>query len=251
MSANEHKQFYELVCQGNNTMVSELIGRYCPKTKYCFGHETIFNKCLKGACEHGHLDIAKLLIQHGAHDLNGALSHTCSGKDSHFELANLLIDNGAKDWNRCLLHACANGHFELANLMISKGATNLKVALGIAFGGYNLKLVKLLMVKTKTPYSILLWDKYIVDDLVYAEYILAIDLQNSIKNNACIQFAKEFIFEMFEHGVAIESISISKTMQTMRSIIQEIKLFRNTTSESLTRILIPELIQVVNSYSLT
>ena len=107
-----------------------------------------FNLGLYGACEGGHLELAKLMIEKGANDFNSGLYGAC--EKGHFELVNLMLEKGANDFNWGLRGACEKGHFALANLMLEKGADDFNWGLyGACKEGY-LELAKLIIEKGAT-----------------------------------------------------------------------------------------------------
>ena len=76
---------------------------------------------LHGACQGGHLDIVKLMIEKGSNDWEWALLYACIG--GHIDMVKLMIEKGAGNWNGGLKYACCGGHMEIVKLMIEKGAT--------------------------------------------------------------------------------------------------------------------------------
>jgi len=83
------------------------------------------------ACMDGHVQVAKLLLDHGA-DVNMPPDSyesplTLSACGGHFELASLLIERGANleevndEGYTPLMEASREGHDDIVNLLISKG----------------------------------------------------------------------------------------------------------------------------------
>ena len=53
-----------------------------------------------------HIELAKLMIEHGTNNWNSGLSSACIG--DHIELAKLMIEHGANDFNGGLHDACTS-----------------------------------------------------------------------------------------------------------------------------------------------
>ncbi len=53
---------------------------------------------------------------------NNLLYEAC--RSSHIEIVKLMIEHGANDWNTGLYDACQGGHIEIVKLMIEHGANN-------------------------------------------------------------------------------------------------------------------------------
>jgi hypothetical protein len=102
-----------------------------------------FDQGLRSACEGGHLELANLMIKHGANDFDRGLRGAC--EKGHLKLVNLMIKHGANDFNRGLYDACEGGHLELANLMIKHGANDFSGGLYYACEGGHLELVNLMI----------------------------------------------------------------------------------------------------------
>lgn len=81
---------------------------------------TFWNHGLYGACQGSYIDLAELMIENGADNLDQAFYHACLG--GHLSSVELLISKGVTHWNHGLSGACSGGHIDLADLMISKGA---------------------------------------------------------------------------------------------------------------------------------
>lgn len=89
-----------------------------------------WNGGLIRACQISCLNMAKLMINHGATNLNECLVIACmckptqALKSGNLAIAELLIAKGANDWNEGLKNAYSVKNMTLAMLMISHGATN-------------------------------------------------------------------------------------------------------------------------------
>lgn len=88
-------------------------------------------KALMEACMDGHVQVARLLLDHGA-DVNMPPDSyesplTLSACGGHFELASLLIERGANleevndEGYTPLMEASREGHDDIVNLLITKG----------------------------------------------------------------------------------------------------------------------------------
>ncbi len=76
---------------------------------------------LHGACQGGHIEIVKLMIEKGASQWNWALSYACVG--GHMDIVKLMIDLGGDNWNWGLRRACTGGHIDIIKFLIEKGAS--------------------------------------------------------------------------------------------------------------------------------
>ena len=104
-----------------------------------------FHYAMKGACLGGHLELAQLMIDHGANDWNSALYHSCEG-GSH-KVVDLLIRKGADNWNNGLWGACAGGHKELVEAMIARGANCFDHPFITACAGGHLEVAQFMFTK--------------------------------------------------------------------------------------------------------
>jgi len=95
------------------------------------------------ACEHGHLEIVKLMIDQGATNWNNGLYIAC--KYGHLEIVKLMIEQGATDWNTGLEGACYSGNIEIVKLMIEQGATDWNYGLYIAFREEHMEIIHLMI----------------------------------------------------------------------------------------------------------
>lgn len=143
------------VCgSGNAKMVKFFIKTYKENIE--------LNTGLKNACLCGNLDIVKILVNKGAHNLDSGLINAClkgnieivkymthkgalaSGNGNIFysaciggnmEIINYMIENGFNNlalWDLGLCGACQGGHMDIINHMIEKGANNWNEALSAA-----------------------------------------------------------------------------------------------------------------------
>ena len=122
-------------CYGGNIETLNLIlsrGCYDINMKDIYGAT-----CLHIACQHGHLEIAKYLINLGAnmHDEDDhnmtCLFYTClSNNDAHVNVSivNSLIEKGINihkvnnDGETCLFFACINNAYDVARVLIDNGS---------------------------------------------------------------------------------------------------------------------------------
>jgi hypothetical protein len=81
------------------------------------------------ACQNGHVEVAKKLIEQGANvngtDVGGFSPLYIAALNGHVEVTQLLIDSGsyAADFNQEILVVCeAKGHHEIVELLIQEGA---------------------------------------------------------------------------------------------------------------------------------
>jgi hypothetical protein len=80
-----------------------------------------FNCLLCDACRLGHINMVRLMINHGATDYENGLKAVCLGGDTpgHIEIATLMVTLGAKNWIEGYPHGLE--HPRMAELMISMG----------------------------------------------------------------------------------------------------------------------------------
>jgi FOG: Ankyrin repeat len=120
----------------------------------CVSASTILDTSLRLACENGHLEVAKFLVEKGAnihasYDL--ALQWAC--KNGHLEVTKFLVEKGANihvynDW--ALKLACSKNHLEVAKFLVDKGANihaDNDCALAWACGFGHLEVTKFLVNK--------------------------------------------------------------------------------------------------------
>jgi len=119
------------------------------------------------ACEKGHLEVVRLLMDRGA-DLEKADNTGCTplliacGR-GHLEVARLLLDRGAdtekadSNGETPLSDACYKGHLEVARLLIDRGANkeaadeNGDNPLRLACYRGHIEIIKLLLQRGATP----------------------------------------------------------------------------------------------------
>lgn len=79
---------------------------------------------LSSACEYGHTEIAKLLIENGA-DINGGNPLYRASRYGHIEIVKLLLQYGPimdTEDGVALRYACDEGHIEIVKLLLKNGA---------------------------------------------------------------------------------------------------------------------------------
>jgi hypothetical protein len=94
---------------------------YVEDTLECARNGESIQLGLSGACQGGHIDLARLLNATGECDLDWGMVAACIG--GHEEIVSMMIKLGACDWDWALETACFKGHQKLISLMIQKGAT--------------------------------------------------------------------------------------------------------------------------------
>lgn len=110
-----------------------------------------FSSMLRLACENGHKEIVQIIIDRRTDVanvkkwLNKGLYGACLG--GHEELVNLMIRYGANDWQSGLFAACYGGHLEIVNLMIWCGADNWCYGFSGACAGGHRELINLMFNK--------------------------------------------------------------------------------------------------------
>lgn len=92
---------------------------------------TDWHSGLKGACQGGHLDIAKTMIDKFVTSIpwNDVLSHACIV--GNIDIVKLAIDNGACEWDQPFKNACGNGHINVIQSIIDNYRTNVCLTFGL------------------------------------------------------------------------------------------------------------------------
>lgn len=75
----------------------------------------ILNRGLNGACNGGHLNLIKYMIDHGANDLNSGLWHACQ---SNLKIVKYIIDFGVDPFYS-FYGACCSGNLEIVKYFIA------------------------------------------------------------------------------------------------------------------------------------
>ncbi len=92
----------------------------------------------------GHLKIVKYLFERGVEDSSGVISCVCHA--GHFEVLKYLIENGGRqDFGQGLQMASAKGYLEMVKYLIEHGAKEYNSALNHACGRGQLEVVKYLI----------------------------------------------------------------------------------------------------------
>lgn len=106
---------YFIMCKiGNVDLITDLI------TNHNYQHRRHYNEGLYGACYGGKNEVAAIMIDKGANQLNWGLHWACRG--GHIETVNFIIEKGANWWDWGLYGACHTGQMDALYLMIKKGA---------------------------------------------------------------------------------------------------------------------------------
>jgi hypothetical protein len=79
-----------------------------------------YNTGLEYACIHGHLDIAKYMVECGANNFNYGLWYAC--ENGHLDIVKYMVECGAYNFNNGLENACYNGRLDIAKYMVGCGA---------------------------------------------------------------------------------------------------------------------------------
>ena len=103
---------------------------------------------LFGASKGGHIDIVKFVIEKGTCNWDWGLEGACIG--GYMNIVKLMIEKGCNDWNGGLCAACQCGHIDIVNLMIEKGGKHWNWGLHCACEGGGLDIVKLMIEKGAT-----------------------------------------------------------------------------------------------------
>ena len=103
---------------------------------------------LYGACQGGHIDIIRFMIEKGADDWNGGLNNAC--QSGHIDIVKLMIEKGANHPNWGLFHACIGGHIDTVQLIIKKGGNCWSWGLDGACRNGNMDIIKLMIEKGAT-----------------------------------------------------------------------------------------------------
>lgn len=101
------------LCHGGHIL---LVKKYIDYCIFDNKHSNDLNNGFKNACNCGHLEIVKYLIDKGANHLNIGLLEAC--EYGHLEIVKYLIDKGANNFNRGIREARENGHFKIVQFLI-------------------------------------------------------------------------------------------------------------------------------------
>ena len=157
------EQFQEAARKGDAATVKKLLDEGVDvNTKFRYNATALFY-----ACDHGHLEVVKVLLDHGA-DMGGkdtfygftplmlATSPAQKKKPEHAEIARLLIAKGSPGKDLALGSAIEEGDTALAKLILDSGglaANNLTDALEMAKTANKPEMVTLLQQAGAKPYE--------------------------------------------------------------------------------------------------
>jgi len=133
-----------------------------PNTKYRYGVTPLFY-----ACDHGHLDVVKVLLDHGAEvnvkdtfygmtPLILALGPAQKKTPAHTEIAKLLIAKGAQGKDQALSTAVSEGDAAMAKIVVDSGglsAESLTDALELARANGKTDVARVLEQAGAKPYD--------------------------------------------------------------------------------------------------
>lgn len=78
------------------------------------------NRCLRMACENGHIVAAELMIAHGANNLSESSVNACYF--GHLGMVKFLVSKGTRDLYGGLMTACAHGRSDIAEYIMTQYA---------------------------------------------------------------------------------------------------------------------------------
>jgi ankyrin repeat protein len=117
MSATQHKHLIDAIKAGDIIKTKELI-----KTKSNIHYDNEI--ALRWACELGHTEIVKLLIEQRSCDLNVYVGNpiVLAIMYGHIEIVKLLIEAGAGfDYPRTIITACRHKQVEIIGVLLDAG----------------------------------------------------------------------------------------------------------------------------------
>ena len=122
----EDDKRFEIITLNDKYINGLFLKEYCKnndviKIRKLIKMDLNWNWGLYGACDGGHIDIVKLMIEKGADHLNYGLEGACDG--GNINIINFMIEKGASNWNWGLWRACRNNNVVIIKLMIELGAT--------------------------------------------------------------------------------------------------------------------------------
>lgn len=201
-----------------------------------------WNSEFRGACESGDLQLAQLMIEKGANDLNHGLYYACRG--AHLQLVEFLIKNGANNFlDEGLCGACRGGHLHFVQLMIEKGAKDLNYAFDCACRSGHLQIVKFLInLGVNDNWNAVL---YCAHQSGHLEII-----QLMIEKGATIfeYLSIKQVYSLLEIGTHLGYFEI---FPKFKELTQDINVFRGTICNFSSHcLLIPDLLHLVSQYSL-
>ena len=104
-----------------------------------------FNLSMMDASYNGHIEIVKLMLDHGANSFNTSME--CASRNGHIEIVKLILDHGAVnstksnsrlldashpisfDFNTSMRSASYYGHIEIVKLMLDHGANSFNTSM--------------------------------------------------------------------------------------------------------------------------
>ena len=78
------------------------------------------NQRMLVAAHNGHIEIARLMLSHGANNFNMTLEIAAS--QGHINVVELMLSHGATDFNSAMTSAAFCGHESIVRLMLERGA---------------------------------------------------------------------------------------------------------------------------------
>jgi hypothetical protein len=164
---SQEEKFLLAVRKGDAATVKTMLAAgFNPNTKYRYDR-----MALSFACDRGNVEVVKALLEAGA-DVNAADSfYQATAMDwalnkGHIQLATLLLDHGAKNSERILLSAVSEGNIELLKSSLARGglpAESIAAALSIGLRNKKPEIVEALRAAGAKPVAEVapeLLDKY-------------------------------------------------------------------------------------------
>jgi len=162
-AARAEGELVRAVCRGDLAEVKRLVAASPASVNDALGYDRITP--LMDACRHGRLEIAKLLLEHGARvnqrGRTGFSALTEAARHGSAELATLLIESGAAvepkppRSSTPLIEAAERGHLKCATVLLDRGADVAAVdyasltAAAKALGGRHVDCLQLLLARMK------------------------------------------------------------------------------------------------------
>ena len=112
---------------------------------YKFGEVKQMNHCLAGACHGGHLDTVKEILQCENPPTNCNMGLLYASKNGFLSIVKLMIEHKADNLDGALWNACLYGHKEVAMYLVEIGAKKFEQCLYSAISANQLEIVKWLL----------------------------------------------------------------------------------------------------------
>lgn len=109
-----------------------------------------YNQIMTIGANHGHLDLVKWAIEHGANDYEKAMAYASAG--GHIKIIELMMNYGAHNYNLAMLGATLGGCMNTIELMLQLGVTDYNTCMKWAAERGHCEIVKKMLELGATTY---------------------------------------------------------------------------------------------------